>query len=56
MTGRPASTQREGLKAARLLMVLSSILSLPRFRRHPGSHGSAIGVCHGETEATSVLG
>lgn len=28
MTGRPTSTHREGLKAARLLMVLSSISPL----------------------------
>ena len=30
-------------------------LNLPRFNRHPISHESAIGVCHGETEAAVVL-
>ena len=32
-----------------------SRLNLPRFNRHPISHESAIGVCHGETEAAVVL-
>lgn len=27
-------------------------LNLPRFRRHPGSHESAVGVCHGKAETT----
>jgi len=31
-------------------------LTLPRFRRHARSHGSAVGVCHVETEAASVYG
>ena len=30
-------------------------MNLPRFRRHPTSHESAIGVCDGETEATVVF-
>ena len=28
----------------------SSILNLPRFRRHPESYESAVGVCHGEAK------
>jgi hypothetical protein len=39
-----------------LFITVPGRLSLPRFRGHPGSHESAVGVCHGETEATSVLG
>ena len=35
---------------------LTQLLSLPRFRGHPGSHESAVGVCHGKTKATSILG
>ena len=42
-----------------LLVVLTSDhgeelleVNLPRFRRHPESRESAVGVCHGETEAT----
>src|SRR5206468_957384 len=31
-----------------------SDLNLPRFRGHPRSHESAVGVCHGETEAAGV--
>jgi len=30
-------------------------LTLPRSRRHARSHGSAVGVCHGETEAASIF-
>jgi hypothetical protein len=29
-------------------------LSFPRFRGHLGSHGSAVGVCHGEAKASGV--
>jgi hypothetical protein len=42
---------------ARTTRTTSSILrslSLPRFRGHPGSHGSAVGVCHGKTEASII--
>lgn len=35
---------------------MSVPLNLPRFDRHPISLESAIGVCHGETEAAGVLG
>src|SRR5215467_539924 len=30
------------------------ILTLPRFGRHPRSHESAVGVCHGQTQAAGV--
>src|SRR5713226_4620344 len=29
-------------------------LNLPRFGRHPRSHESAVGVCHGQTQAAGV--
>src|SRR5262245_65569311 len=29
-------------------------MNLPRFRGHCRSHGSAIGVCHGQTQAAGV--
>jgi glycerophosphoryl diester phosphodiesterase len=30
------------------------ILNLPRFGGHPRSHGSAVGVCHGQTQAAGI--
>src|SRR5207245_2478539 len=32
----------------------TSQMNLPRFGGHPGSHGSAVGVCHGQTQAASI--
>src|SRR3989442_12321467 len=29
-------------------------VNLPRFGRHPRSHESAVGVCHGQTQAAGV--
>ena len=45
-----------GLMSVTTLVVNSSAVNLPRFNRHPISLESAIGVCHGETEAAVVLG
>src|SRR5213593_2428568 len=34
--------------------LLWGYLNLPRFGRHPRSHESAVGVCHGQTQAAGV--
>ncbi len=47
------------INAAHLIPLVRAgvgFMSLPRFRGHPGSHESAVGVCHGATEASSVYG
>src|SRR2546425_11785343 len=31
-----------------------AVMNLPRFGRHSRSHGSAVGVCHGQTQAAGV--
>jgi Sigma-70 region 2 len=33
---------------------IDRLLNLPRFGGHPGSHGSAVGVCHGQTQAAGI--
>src|SRR5207247_7635546 len=33
---------------------MMSALNLPRFGGHPRSHGSAVGVCHGQTQAAGI--
>ena len=46
-----------GLENTRVWFALAhnALLSLPRFRGHRRSHGSAVGVCHGETEAARIF-
>jgi len=36
-------------------VISGSVLSLPRSRRHTRSHEDAVGVCHGEEEATIIF-
>src|SRR5207249_9133693 len=35
-------------------VLVSVTLNLPRFGGHPRSHGSAVGVCHGQTQAAGI--